>query len=375
MDKRDYYEILSVSRSAPAEEIKKSYRKLAMRYHPDRNPGDRESEEKFKEAAEAYSVLIDAEKRSLYDRFGHDGLKGGGFQGFSGFDSSIFEGFEDILGSFFNFGFGDIFGTSRRSSQHRGRDLALELSLTLEESGKGVEKKINLNRAERCESCQGSGLKPGTSKTSCPTCGGRGQVRYQQGFFSVARACSHCNGEGEIIKDPCPDCRGEGRIKQRKSVKLSVPQGVREGTKLRLEGEGEVGERGGPAGDLYVIIRMKKHGFFERDDNDLLGEVSISFTQAALGTMIQVPTLDSEEEIKIPAGTQSGHMFKLRGKGIKDLHGYSKGDIYIKVNVRTPEHLNREEKEILKKFAKMRGEDLMELKDNSLKNKVKNIFN
>jgi molecular chaperone DnaJ len=375
MDKRDYYEILGVNRSSSVEEIKKAYRKMALKYHPDRNPGDKESEEKFKEAAEAYSVLMDQEKRSLYDRFGHDGLRGGGFQGFSGFDSSIFEGFEDILGSFFNFGFGDIFGSSSRSSRQRGRDLALELSLSLEESAKGTEKKIHLNRAERCPVCQGSGAKKGTSKSTCPTCGGRGQVRYQQGFFSVARACSHCHGEGHIIKNPCPECRGEGRIKGRKSVTINIPAGVGEGTKLRLEGEGEAGERGAPTGDLYVIIRLKKHDFYVREENNLIGQVDISISQAALGSVIRVPTLDSEEEIKIPAGTQPGHVFKLRGKGVKDLHGYGRGDIYIKVNVRIPEHLKKEEKEILRKFAEMRGEDLRELGDGSLKNKVKNIFN
>lgn len=374
MGKRDYYEILGVSRSSAPEEIKKAYRKLAMQYHPDRNPGDKESEEKFKLAAEAYAVLIDVEKRSLYDRYGHDGLKGGGFQGFSGFDSSIFEGFEDILGSFFNFGFGDIFGTSRASRTQRGRDLALDLSLTLEESHTGIEKKVNLNRAEKCDFCEGSGLKPGTSKSSCPTCGGRGQVRFQQGFFSVARACSHCRGSGEVIKNPCPECQGHGRVKKRKMVTLNIPAGVNEGTKMRLEGEGEVGERGAPPGDLYVIIRLKQHDFYQRDNNHLYGEWSIPFSQAALGTRIEVPTLDGNEEIRIPSGTQPGHVFKLRGKGIKDLHGYGRGDIYIKINVKTPEHLTKEEKEILRKFAELRGEEAENSKEKSLKSRVKNIF-
>jgi len=345
-----------------------------MKYHPDRNPGDKESEENFKEAAEAYSVLIDSEKRSLYDRYGHDGLKGGGFQGFSGFDSSIFEGFEDILGSFFNFGFGDIFGSSRRSSQRRGQDLVLELTLSLKESADGVEKKINLNRAEKCSSCDGSGVKPGSSKSTCPTCGGRGQVRYQQGFFSVARACSHCRGEGKIIKDPCGSCQGEGRVKKRKTVTLNIPAGVDEGNKLRIEGEGEAGERGAPPGDLYVVIRLKNHDFFQRENSNLYGEISIPFSLAALGTVIKVPTLEEPEELKIPAGTQPGHVFKLRGKGIKNLHGYGKGDIYIKLIVRTPEHLNKEEKELLKKFSVMRGEDSEDSRDKTLKDKVKNIF-
>jgi molecular chaperone DnaJ len=255
MIKQDYYEILGISRSASPEEIKAAYRRIALTYHPDRNPGNKEAEETFKSAAEAYSVLIEPEKKSIYDQFGHDGLRGQGFSGFSGFNESIFEGFEDILGSFFNFGFGDIFGTRSRTKAYTksGRDLALEIELTLEEAASGLEKEIKLNRAEHCPACKGSRMTPGTQKQVCPQCQGRGQARYQQGFFSISRTCSQCSGEGNIISFPCKDCRGAGKVREKKKIRIKIPAGIDDGMRLRMEGEGEVGDLGAPRGDLYVV--------------------------------------------------------------------------------------------------------------------------
>ncbi len=374
MTKRDYYEALGVPRNASPAEIKRAYRQLALLYHPDRNPGNREAEDKFKEAAEAYSVLGDAEKRATYDRFGHEGLRGEGFTGFSGFDSSIFEEFEDILGNFF--GFGDLFGTRERyrtrTRPQRGRDLALELEISLEEAAAGVEKEIRLNRAESCPACSGSGSAPGTKRSACPTCQGRGHVRYQQGFFAVSRTCSHCRGSGEIITSPCKECRGDGRVKQRRTLTVRIPPGVDDGTRLRIEQEGEAGDGAGLNGDLYVVIRVAKHHFFERQDNSLFCEVSISFSQAALGTVIEVPGLDHQVmELKIPAGTQSAEVFKLRGRGIKGLYSHRNGDLYVKVVVKTPQSLTKEERNLLRRLAELRGEDLNKT-DRSLIGKLKN---
>lgn len=334
---------------------------MALLYHPDRNPNDKEAEEKFKEAAEAYSVLIDPEKRPLYDRYGHEGLRGEGLNGFSGFNSSVFSDFEDILGNFFNFGFGDIFGTSRRrtsaSSPQRGQDLALELELDLKEAVSGIEKEIKLKRAEICPVCHGSRMSPGSKKKTCPTCGGRGQIRHQQGFFTIARECSHCNGTGEILESPCRECSGTGFLSKNAVIKVKVPGGVDDKTRLRIAGEGEAGGQGAPRGDLYVIIRVKPHKFFKREDNHLICEITISFPQAALGTTVEIPTFEKIEKLKIPQGTQPGQVFRLKGKGIKDLHKIRKGDIFIKVNIKTPEGLNKKEKELLRRFAKMQGEE------------------
>lgn len=376
MTKRDYYEILGVPRDASAESIKKSYRQLALKYHPDRNPGDKDSEDRFKEAAEAYSVLIDPEKRSVYDRFGHDGLRGEGFSGFSGFNSSIFADFEDILGNFFNFGFENIFGTSRQRRSvypKRGRDLALELELNLEDAVFGTEKEIKLNRTELCPECEGSCMQPGTKKAVCQHCQGRGQVRYQQGFFSISRTCSHCRGKGEIISFPCRDCRGTGKIKMKKTLSIKIPPGVDNGTKLRLEGEGEAGDQGADRGDLYVITHVKKHKFFERDGNNLLCEISIPFTRAALGSTIEIPTFDGTELLRIPEGTQPGQVFRIKGKGIRDLYGHGKGDLFVKALVKTPKNLNKEQKRYLRQFAESIGEK-PEGVDKSLLDKVKNII-
>lgn len=378
MTKRDYYDVLGVSRNASQEEIKRSYRQLALKYHPDRNPGNKEAEEKFKEAAEAYNVLGDQEKRTTYDRFGHEGLREQGFTGFSGFDASIFEGFEDIFGDLGNlFGFGDIFGTRDRRRRHypqRGRDLALELEITLAEAAVGVEKEISLNRAEACPLCKGLGMQPGTRKISCPTCQGRGQLRYQQGFFTVARTCSRCRGAGEIISTPCGECKGSGKIKQKKTLKIRVPPGVDDGSRLRLEGEGEPGDAETRRGDLYVVIRVAKHDFFEREENNLFCQIFISISQAALGVLIEVPNLDSEtEQVKIHPGTQSGEVYRLKGRGIKDLHGHRRGDLFVKVLVKTPENLTKEEKALLRRLAELRGEEL-DKPDRSLIEKVKNII-
>jgi molecular chaperone DnaJ len=359
MAKRDYYEVLGVPRDAGSDAIKKSYRQAALRDHPDRNPGDKAAEERFKEAAEAYSVLCDAEKRATYDRFGHDGLRGESFQGFN---SSVFEDFEDILGNFFgfSFGLGDIFGGGRRSrGPARGQDLALELEISLEEAAAGTEKEMVLNRAEPCPACHGAGLKPGTRKSSCPTCGGRGQVRHQQGFFAVARPCSQCRGSGEIIASPCEECRGSGLKRGRKEIRVRVPAGIDGGTRLRLSGEGEAGERGAVRGDLYVGIKVKPHEFFERQDSHLTCDVSLSFAQAALGLTLEIPLLaGGVEKLKVPAGTQPGEIFRIKGQGVRGLDSRRTGDLYVRVHVQTPSELSRDEKALLKQLASLRGEAL-----------------
>jgi len=376
MSKQDYYEILGVSRDASSEEIKRAYRQMALQYHPDKNPGNKLAEEKFKLAAEAYSVLIDYNKRSIYDQFGHEGLRGEGFSEFSGFNSSIFEDFGDILGNFINFGFEDFFGTRQKRSSYypnRGRDLNLELEISLEEVAFGVEKEIKLNRIELCPVCNGSKMQPGTQKSVCNQCKGRGQVRYQQGFFTVSRTCSYCSGTGEVITSPCEECKGSGKVKKKKVLKLKIPAGVDNGIKLRMEGEGEAGDRGASRGDLYISIRVRKHELFERENNNLFCQILTSFTKAALGTTVEIPTFEGKEFLKIAPGTQPGKVYKLKGKGIKDLHRNIKGDLFVKVNVRTPEKLTKEQKEIIKQFAKSRGENI-DTVDQNIVSKVKNIF-
>ena len=377
MAKKDYYQVLGVARNASAEEVKKAYRQLALRHHPDRNPGSKEDEEKFKEAAEAYSVLADAEKRSVYDRFGHDGLRGEGFQGFSGFDSSVFGDFEDILGNFFGFSFGDLFGGrvggrggTRRS---RGRDLAVEIDLGLEEAAAGVEKEIKLSRAESCPACRGSKRKPGTSAETCPSCGGAGQVRYQQGFFTMARTCPRCQGAGEFNASPCETCHGKGHVREKRSLKVRIPAGVADGSRLRLVGEGDAGDEGMPMGDLYVVTRVRRHPFFEREGNDLTCEIAISFSQAALGARIEIPTLGGSEVLKVPAGTQPGEIIRLKGLGVQDVAGRRRGDLFVKVLVRTPDNLSKEQKSLLAKLAEVRGENI-ESVDKSVIHRLKDIL-
>jgi len=374
MADKDYYKVLGLPRDAPPEDIKKAYRQLALRHHPDRNPGSKEDEEKFKEAAEAYSVLADPEKRSVYDRFGSDGLRG---QGFSGFDSSVFEDFEDILGNFFGFSIGDLFGGRERgrggARRSRGRDLALEVEIGLEEAAAGIEKEIKLNRAETCPVCRGSKRKPGTQPTACPTCGGRGQVRFQQGFFTMARTCPRCQGAGEINASPCESCQGKGHVREKRALKVRIPAGVEDGSRLRLVAEGEAGDEGMPAGDLYVVTRVRKHPFFERAGNDLACEITVSFTQAALGSRVEIPTLEGDEILKVPAGTQPGETIRLKGKGVQDVSGRRKGDLFVKVLVRTPGNLSKEQKALLAKLAELRGEDI-ESVDKSVIHKLKNIL-
>jgi molecular chaperone DnaJ len=372
MARKDYYEVLGVTRSASSEEVKKAYRQMALKHHPDRNPGNKDAEERFKEAAEAYSVLIDGEKRSVYDRFGHDGLRGKGYQDFSGFDSSVFEDFEDILGNFFGFSFGDFFGArdGRRggTQRQRGRDLGLEVEIGLEEAAAGVDKEIKLNRAELCPDCRGSKRKPGTQPAPCPTCGGHGQVRYQQGFLTVARTCPKCQGRGEIISAACPACEGRGHIRQKRSLRVRIPAGVDDGSRLRLVGEGDAGDEGMAIGDLYVVIRVRPHLFFERDGNDLVCRIDISFVQAALGARVEIPTMDGSEILKVPAGTQSGDALRLRNKGLPDIGGRKKGDLIARVQVKTPE----EQKTLLARLAELGGEDI-EGVDQSVIHRIKNI--
>ncbi len=346
MAKRDYYEVLGVSKSATADEIKKAYRRLAMKFHPDRNKDDSEAaEKKFKEAKEAYEVLKDSDKRATYDQFGHDGLRAGA-GGPGGFGA---EGFGDIFGDVF----GDIFGGGRRSGGSqvfRGADLGYELKLDLEDAVAGDTVEIDVPTQVSCDTCNGSGAKKGTEPVKCSTCGGAGQVRMQQGFFSVQQTCPACKGAGTTIADPCTDCHGRGRIRKTRTLSVKVPAGVDDGDRIRLSGEGEAGRNGGPPGDLYVEIRVNRHKIFERDGANLACEVPISFATATLGGEVELPTLDGHVSLKIPAGTQSGKVFRLRGKGVTTVRDPRQGDLFAQVAVETPVDLTSEQKELLKKF-------------------------
>jgi molecular chaperone DnaJ len=371
MSKRDYYEILSVSRTATEQEIKCAYRRLAVKFHPDKNPNDATAEEKFKEAAEAYSVLSDAEQRRRYDRFGHAGVSssaGAGNWGAPGFG-----GIEDILGDLF--GFGDVFGGgrggTRRSAAQRGADLRYDLEITLEEAAKGLTAQLRIPRLETCETCTGSGAKAGTQPETCTTCNGTGQVRYQQGFFSVARTCHVCRGAGRVIKDPCPTCKGAGRVEREKQMEVKIPAGVETGSRLRVSGEGESGTQGGAPGDLYVVIHVAAHEQFERQGNNLYEAVPITFAQAALGAEINVKTLDGDVTHKIPMGTQTGTVFRLRGKGMPTLGGRGRGDLFVSVTVMTPTSLTREQRKLLEQLAEVESKDL---EDKGLVDKVRDIF-
>jgi molecular chaperone DnaJ len=350
--KRDYYEVLGVSRNASEQEINSAYRKLALKYHPDRNPGNKEAEERFKEAAEAYSVLSDPQKRASYDRFGHAGVGSGAGSGFSGFDPNVFADFSDILGDIF--GFGDFFGSGRRAGSRvqRGADLRYDLELTFEEAAFGTTKKISVPRHETCSECGGSGAQRGSGPITCPTCNGYGQVRLQQGFFSITRTCSQCHGTGQVIKNRCPVCRGDGRLVREKTLELRIPAGVDTGSKLRVAGEGDAGAKNGPPGDLYVVLSVQEHEFFERRDHDLYCHIPITFPQAALGAQIAVPTLEHEEErLTIPPGTQTGSTFRIKGRGISKRGGSARGDLYVTVDVVVPTKLSREQKDLLSKLA------------------------
>jgi molecular chaperone DnaJ len=355
--RRDYYETLGIGRNASTEEIKKAYRQKALQFHPDRNPGDQGAEEMFKEAAEAYSVLCDPQKRASYDRFGHEGLRG---ESFGGFNSSIFEDFEDILGNFFgfSFGIGDVFGGRQRREPERGRDLALEVEISLEEAAVGMEKEISLNRAEACPACKGSKSRPGTHRSACPSCGGRGQVRTQQGFFTLARTCPQCRGDGEIVATPCDECRGTGIRRNKKTLQIRIPAGIEDGTRLRLAAEGEAGGRTMRSGDLYVTVKVKPHDFFFREDDHLVCEISVSAVQAALGIIVEIPTLDGIEKLHLPPGTQAGEVFRLKSRGLKGLNSRRSGDLFVKVGVRTPRDLSRDEKALLRQLGELRGEEM-----------------
>jgi molecular chaperone DnaJ len=373
--KRDYYEVLGVQRNANEQEIKSAYRRLAVRYHPDKNPGDAAAEEKFKEAAEAYSVLSVAEQRARYDRFGHAGVSGSAGANWGG--AAGFGGIEDILGDLF--GFGDMFGGrggaagARRSTAQRGSDLRYDLEITLEEAAKGIPTQLRIPRLETCDKCEGNGAAPGTQPENCSTCAGVGQVRYQQGFFSVARTCSACRGTGRIIKTPCENCRGAGRIEREKMLEVKIPAGVETGSRIRVAGEGESGTSGGPSGDLYVVIHVKEHERFERQGGNLYTSVPVTFAQAALGSEITVETLDEQQQqLKIPAGTQTGTVFRLKGNGMPMLGGgRGRGDLYVSVNVVTPTTLTREQRRLLEQLSEIEDKDLQ---DKGLLDKVRDIF-
>jgi molecular chaperone DnaJ len=352
-EKRDYYEVLGVQRTATIDEIKKAYRRMAVKYHPDKNPGDADAEEKFKEAAEAYGVLSDEEKRARYDRYGHQGLGGSG-----GFDPNQFADFGDILGDLF--GFGDFFGTgrNRRSTRPtRGADLRYDLTLSFEDAVFGKEITIDVPRAATCPTCNGAGAKPGTQPVTCTGCGGRGQIRYAQGFFAVSRTCPQCGGAGKVIKDPCATCDGAGRVREQKKISVKVPAGVDDGSRLRVGGEGEAGYNGGPPGDLYVFLSVREHPKFQRRDYDIHSEQSVSFTQAALGAEIKTDTIDGQELLRVPPGTQPNQVFKLRGKGVQFLDGSGRGDHYVHVVVRIPSALSDEQRALLEQFAASEGVD------------------
>lgn len=369
-EKQDYYELLEVNKNASETEIKKAYRRLAIKYHPDKNPGDKASEDRFKEISEAYEVLSDGEKRARYDQFGHAGVNGGGFSsgGFGGFGASPFG---DIFGDIF----GEVFGGGRQkgSRGRRGDDLQYNLEVTFEEAAFGVEKKIDIPYSKRCEACAGSGAKPGTTPKTCPTCQGAGQMRFQQGFFSVSKTCSHCNGEGRVVEHPCPTCRGAGTVRDKKTISVKVPPGVETGIRLKLSGEGGQGAKGGGNGDLYVALTVREHPLFRREDNDVICEIPISFTQAALGCDIEVPTLDGKVAMKIPEGTQSGAVFRMRGKGVPALQGYGRGDHLVVAKVETPTNLNRQQRDLLEEFARISGEDVNPMRKNFF-SKVMDIF-
>jgi molecular chaperone DnaJ len=378
VSKRDYYEIIGVGRTATEQEIKSAYRKLALKYHPDRNPGDKEAEDRFKEAAEAYAVLADTDKRHMYDRFGHAGL-GGAATG--GFDPSVFTGFEDILGGLGDvFGFGDAFGGRRRGGPQRGADLRYDLEISFEEAAKGTETSVQIPRQEACETCSGSGAASGSKPTTCPQCQGRGQLRYQQGFFTVARTCGQCRGTGSIISKPCLTCRGAGRVQKERKLTVRIPAGIATGQRLRLNGEGEGGAAGGPPGDLYVVIIVQDHAFFQRDGNDLHCEIPVNFPTLALGGTIRIPTLDGgEEAYEIPDGTQSGATLRLAGRGMPDVGGRGRGDLLVTVKVVTPKKLTREQKKLLEQLAASLPKEQFEPtprehEDRNLFERVKDIF-
>jgi molecular chaperone DnaJ len=383
VSRRDYYDVLGVARTATDVEIKSAYRKLAMKYHPDRNPGDKTAEERFKECAEAYAVLADTEKRGLYDRFGHAGVSSaaGGTQGFDPSIFSEFGDFADILGNMF--GFGDFFGAGRRrGGPQRGADLRYDLDISFEEAARGSETTIQIPRHERCDGCHGSGAAAGSSPSPCPQCRGQGQVRFQQGFFTVARTCPQCRGTGRIISKPCPDCRGAGSVARERKITVKIPPGIDSGQQLRLQGEGEAGAAGGPPGNLYVVVRVRDHEFFRREGVNLFCEIPVNFTTLALGGEVRVPTLDGAETVRVAEGTETGTTLRLRGKGLPDVTGRGRGDLFATVQASTPRKLTREQRHLLEQLAKVlpkeqfeprsHGQDTHE--ERNLFDRVKDMF-
>ncbi len=378
--KRDYYEVLGVDKSADEQTLKKAYRKLAMKYHPDRNPGDKEAEEKFKEINEAYEVLSDSTKRQTYDQFGHAGMNGQGGFGGQGFGGQGFGGFEDIFGDMFGDIFGGGFGGGgrpRRRGPERGADMRQSIEITFEEAAFGKKTSIKVNRSEECSECHGSGAKAGTSKKTCPTCNGAGEVRTVQrtpfGNIASSRTCSTCEGEGEVVESPCTKCGGKGSTRKVKTIEVDIPAGIDDGQMIKLAGQGELGSKGGPRGDLYIAVSVKNHSLFTREGYDIYFDMPITFAQAALGDEIEVPTLDGKVKYSIPEGTQTGTVFRLREKGIPKLRGNNRGDQYVKVVVDTPKKLNDKQKELLREFAKECGEEVHE-KKTTFGQKIENMF-
>jgi molecular chaperone DnaJ len=373
VSKRDYYEVLGVVKTATDVEIKSAYRKLAMKHHPDKNPGDHTAEDKFKEAAEAYAILADAEKRALYDRYGHAGVSSAAG---AGFDPSVFNGFEDILGNLGDiFGFGDLFGGGRRrGGPQRGGHLRYDLEITFEESALGVETTILIPRQESCDACHGTGAAPGSAPATCPQCRGQGQLRSQQGFFTVARTCPQCRGAGRIITKPCQTCRGAGRVARERKIKVKIPPGIATGQQLRVQGEGEGGSAGGPSGDLFVAVHVREHEFFRRDGVNLFCEIPVNFTTLALGGEIHVRTLDGKETVKIPEGTQTGTTLRLRGKGMPDVSGRGRGDLFATVQVLTPKKLSREQRHLLDQLAKVLPAEEFEPRPREDQQDERNLF-
>ncbi|MDX6272627.1 MAG: molecular chaperone DnaJ [Acidobacteriota bacterium] len=376
MSKKDYYEILGVGRKATEQELKSAYKRLAIRYHPDKNPGDAEAEETFKEVAEAYGILSNAEQRARYDRYGHAGVSNSAAGAGADWGAQGFGGIEDILGDLF--GFGDVFGGragggggGRRSAAQRGSDLRYDLELTLEQAAEGMTAQLRIPRLETCDTCTGTGAKAGTQPETCATCSGAGQVRYQQGFFSVARTCGTCRGTGRMIKNPCETCRGAGRVERERQIEVKVPPGVETGSRLPVRGEGEGGVQGGPAGDLYIVFQVKEHEQFQRQGSNLYTAVPITFAQAALGAEIMVKTLNGEQPLKIPAGTQTGKFFSLKGHGMPMLGGRGRGDLFVSVALRTPTTLTREQRRLLEELSKIEDRDL---EDKGLIDRVRDIF-
>ena len=370
--KRDYYEVLGVGREAFAREVKTAYRKLAVQYHPDRNPGDTQAEERFKEAAEAYAVLSDPDQRARYDRFGHQGVSGSGF---GGFDATTFGDFADILGDFFGVGFGDLFGSQRRrGAGEPGADLRYRLELELEQAAFGSEQVLEIPRLERCPACEGSGSVGSSAPAACATCGGYGQIRISQGFFTVARTCPQCRGEGRVITDPCSQCRGEGRVERERSIEVKIPAGVDTGTRLRLAGEGEHGRRGGRTGDLYIDITVAPHSQFEREGPHVRSILDLSYVKAVLGTMVDVETLHGPVALEVPPGTPHGYQFRLNGQGIDRLDGRGRGDhmAQVRIVVPNPRDLSDEEVQLIRQLAEVQGEKVRE--DTGFLDRVRDLF-